>query len=168
MTDSTAVTAGKPLRRSPADQRARRLRALRLNSAGISAMLLVQYGLGIGVNLYAKVPDADHGVGIAVATGRALTSQPVALALHTALGLLMLVAGTTVLVRAIRARHRLAIAASALGFTSIIGAAVSGATFVTNDQDGASLTMALLTGVALLCYLANLLIVVLPAAASEG
>jgi hypothetical protein len=131
-------------------------------------MLLVQYGLGIGVNLYAEVPDADHGVGILVAAGRALTSQPVALALHTALGLLTLVAGVTVLVRAIRARHRPAIAASALGFAAIIGAAVSGATFVSSDHDSASLAMGLLTGVALLCYLANLLTVVPSAKASEG
>lgn len=120
-------------------------------------MLLVQYGLGIAVNLYVKVPDADHGIGTAAAAGRALTSQPVILALHAGLGLLMLVAGVTVLVRAIRARHRRAIAASSLGFAAIIGAAVSGATFVTDGRDGASLAMALLTGVALLCYLANLL-----------
>ena len=168
MTGRTVVTAAKEFPRPQADQRARRLRALRLNSAGISVMLLVQYGLGIGVNLYAEVPDADHGVGILVAAGRALTSQPVALALHTALGLLMLVAGVTVLVRAIRARHRLAIAASALGFAAIIGAAVSGATFVSSDHDSASLAMGLLAGVALLCYLANLLAVVPSAKASEG
>jgi hypothetical protein len=157
MSDRTAVTAGVARRRSPVDQPARRIRALRLNSFGISVMLLVQYGLGIGVNLYVKVPDADHGIGTAAAAGRALTSQPVILALHAALGLLMLVAGVTVLVRAIRARHRGAIAASSLGFAAIIGAAVSGASFVSDGRDGASLAMALLTGVALLCYLANLL-----------
>lgn len=168
MTDSRVATAARRPEPQPADQRARRLRALRLNSAGISVMLLVQYGLGLGVNLYAEVPDADHGAGILVAAGRALTSQPVALALHTGLGLLMLVAGVTVLVRAIRARHRLAIAASALGFAAIIGAAVSGATFVSSDQDSASLAMGLLTGVALLCYLANLLTVVPSAKASKG
>ena len=168
MTDSRVATAAERPERPPADQGARRLRALRLNSVGISVMLLVQYGLGIGINLYAEVPDADHGVGILVAAGRALTGQPVALALHTGLGLLMLVAGVTVLVRAIRARHRLAIAASALGFAAIIGAVVSGATFVSSAHDSASLAMGLLTGVALLCYLANLLTVFPSATASEG
>ena len=54
-------------------------------------MLLVQYGLGMGVNLYARVPAADHGAGVAAALGRALTSQPVVLAVHAVLGLLMLV-----------------------------------------------------------------------------
>jgi hypothetical protein len=139
MTDSKVATAARRPEPPPAAQRARRLRALRLNSAGIL-----------------------------VAAGRALTSQPIALALHTGLGLLMLVAGVTVLVRAIRARHRLAIAASALGFAAIIGAAVSGATFVSSDQDSASLAMGLLTGVALFCYLANLLTVVPSAKALEG
>lgn len=168
MTGRTVVTAAKEFPRPQADQRTRRLRALRLNSAGISVMLLVQYGLGIGVNLYAEVPDADHGVGILVAAGRALTSQPVALALHTALGLLMLAAGLTVLVRAISARHRPAISASALGFAAIIGAAVSGATSVSSEHDSSSLAMGLLTGVALLCYLANLLTAVPSAKTSEG
>ena len=110
---------------------------LRTNSAAICVVLLVQYGLGMGVNLYAQVPPADQGTRLAVAVGRALTSQPVVLAAHTALGLLMLVAGITVLVRAIRARHHKAMATSALGLAVIIGAAFSGATFVSKGQAGA-------------------------------
>ena len=62
-------------------------------------------------------------------------------------------AGVSVLVRAIVARHRLAIAFLAVGLAAI-AAAFSGATLVSNGQDGAS--MAILTGVALVCYLANL------------
>jgi len=63
----------------------------------------------------------------------------------------------------IRARHRGGIAASAAGLAAIIAAAFSGAAFVSDEQAGASMAMAILTGVALLCYLANLLMVV-PAA----
>ena len=63
------------------------------------------------------------------------------------------------LVRAIVARRRPAIASSAAGLAAI-AAAFSGATFVSNGQEGASMAMAILTGVALLCYLANLLVVV--------
>jgi transposase len=131
-----------------------------MNLVSISVMLLVQYGLGMGVNLYARVPAADQGAGIIAALGRALISQPVVLAVHAGLGLLMLVAGVSVLVRAIVARHRPAIASSAAGLAAIAAAAFSGATFVSNGQDGASMAMAILTGVALLCYLANLLAVV--------
>jgi peptidoglycan/LPS O-acetylase OafA/YrhL len=137
-----------------AARQARRRSGLRKNSAGICVMLLVQYGLGMGVNLYAEVPAADHGTGLAAAVGRALTSQPAVLATHTAVGLLMLVAGTNVLVRAIRARHRGAIAASAAGLAAIIAAAFAGAAFVSSEQAGASMAMAVL-----LCYLANLLMV---------
>ena len=142
-----------------AARQARRRSGLRKNSAGICVMLLVQYGLGMGVNLYAEVPAADHGTGLAAAVGRALTSQPAVLATHTAVGVLMLVAGTNVLVRAIRARHRGAIAASAAGLAAVIAAAFAGAAFVSSDQAGASMAMAVLTGMALLCYLANLLMV---------
>jgi hypothetical protein len=126
-------------------------------------MLLVQYGLGMGVNLYARVPAADQGAGLAAALGRALTSQPAVLTVHTVLGLLMLVAGVSVLTRAVLTRQARAIAASAAGLAAIIAAAVSGAAFVSNGQAGASMAMAILTGVALLGYLATLLVAGPPA-----
>ena len=44
------------------------------------------------------------------------------------------------------------------GLASIVAAAVSGAAFVNSGQAGSSMAMAILTGVALLCYLANLLV----------
>ena len=138
-----AVAIGRAARRSPVTRRTRRLSGLRKNSFAISAMLLVQYGLGMGINLYARVPAADQGAGIIAALGQALISQPVVLA--------------------IVARHRPAIASSAAGLAAIAAAAFSGATFVSNGQDGASMAMAILTGVALLCYLANLLVVGPPA-----
>jgi hypothetical protein len=159
MPDTRAMTTNPAARDAPAAGQARRQSGLRKNSAAICVMLLVQYGLGMGVNLYAQVPAADHGAGLAVAVGRALTSQPAVLMAHTVLGLLMLVAGVSVLVRAVRARHRRAIAASAAGLAAIIAAAFSGVAFVSSEQAGASMAMAVLTGVALLCYLANLLMV---------
>ncbi len=161
------MTTDRIARRSPATRQARRVSGLRKNSAAISVMLLVQYGLGMGVNLYARVPAADQGAGVIAALGRALTSQPVVLAVHAVLGLLMLVAGGTVLTRAILARQPRAIAASAAGLAAIVAAAASGAGFVSNGRVGASMAMAILTGVALLCYLANLLVVGPPAAITQ-
>lgn len=141
------------------DRRTRRIRTLRLNSAGICLMLIAEYGLGIGVNLYLQVPPADRHRGIATALGRVLTNQPVVLAIHGALGLLLIFAAVSVLTRAILARQRFAIVAAAAGLLAIAGAAFSGATFVNADKDGASMAMAVLTGVALLCYVACLLVV---------
>lgn len=140
-------------------RQARRIADLRRNSLGISLMLIAEYGLGIGVNLYVHIPAADRGNGIASALGRALTSQPAVLAVHAGLGLLLPVAAASALTRAIRARHRFAIAASVTGLVAITGAAVSGASFVSDRTAGASMAMAVLTGIALVCYPGNLFVV---------
>ena len=156
MPNADARVAGAGTRpRSPTDPAARGIRGLRRNSLGISVMLLAQYGLGMGVNLYAPVPKTDQGRGLAVAVGRALSNPPVILAIHATLGLLLLVAAVNVLSRAIRFRQRPAIMASATGLAAIVGAALSGAAFVDHEQTGASMAMAALTAVALLCYLLN-------------
>jgi hypothetical protein len=157
MTDASTGTANpRTILETPADRLARRMSALRKNSLGISVMLLAQYGLGMGVNLYAEVPRTDQGSGPAIALGRALSHSPAVLAIHAALGVLLLIAAFSVLSRAILARNRLAILTSIGGLAAIIGAAFSGASFVDHGHPGASMAMAALTGVALLCYLLNL------------
>jgi hypothetical protein len=156
MTNADADIADAGTRPSPADKSVRRISGLRKNSLAISVMLLAQYGLGMGVNLYAQVPRADQDRGLAVAVGRALTNPPAVLATHAALGLLLLVAAVSVLSRAILCRLRWAVAASAAGLLSIVGAALSGASFADRGHPGASMAMAVLTAVALLCYLLNL------------
>jgi hypothetical protein len=88
------------------------------------------------------------------ALGRVLTSQPAILAAHAALGTLLLMAGLSVLTRAIRACHKLAMGASVTGLAAITGAAARGASFVSDSRAGASMAMAALTGAALLTYLA--------------
>jgi hypothetical protein len=72
----------------------------------------------------------------------------------------MLVAGVSVLTRAVLARHRASIAASAVGLAAIIGAAFSGTSFVSSGHDGSSMAMGTLALVALLCYCVNLFTVV--------
>ena len=156
MPNSKAMTINPAAPDARGARQARRQSGLRTNSAAICAMLLVQYGLGMGVNLYAPVPKTDQGRGLAVAVGRALSNPPVILAIHGTLGLLLLVAAVNVLSRAIRSRQRPAIMASATGLAAIVGAALSGAAFVDHEQTGASMAMAALTAVALLCYLLNL------------
>jgi hypothetical protein len=136
--------------------RARRLLWLRRTSLGVSLMLLVQYGLGMGVNLYLRVPAADQHRGLATALWRASSKSPVTLALHAVFGLLLLLASINVLVRALLARAGVAIGLSLLGLLAVVGAGVSGLVFVDRGREGASMAMAILTGVALLCYLLNL------------
>ena len=143
--------------RRAADQRLERLRGA---SMGAAVMLVIQFGLGVGVNLYVTLPAAVKGEGEAGggrSVGQAFSNGAL-LALHTVFGLLLVVTAVSLLVRAIAARHRPVIVTSAVGLLAIIAAAGSGASFVSDSAIGASLGMALATGVAMLCYLASLFI----------
>jgi hypothetical protein len=129
---------------------------LRRSSFGAVMALIVQYGLGMGVNLFVNVPDADKGKGMGAAFGKAFSNGPAALAAHAGIGLLLVINVIVVLVTAFRARHRVALVSSIVGALCVIGAAFSGATFVDKGANSASMTMAVLTGVAIACYAINL------------
>ena len=139
-----------------ADERAadRRIERLRGASMGAAVMLVIQFGLGIGVNLYVTLPAAGSGgrsIGQAFSNGALLAA-------HAVFGLLLIVTSVSLLVRAIIARHRPVIVTSAVGLLAIIAAAGFGASFVNSSKNGASLGMALATGVAMLCYLVSLMV----------
>jgi hypothetical protein len=102
------------------------------------------------------VPKRDQGGGVPAAVGRALSSGPAALALHAGIGLVIVIGSVALVARAIQARHRMTMVTSVISLLAVAGAAVSGAAFVNTGNDGASLGMALLTAVALLCSLLNL------------
>ncbi|HUA31461.1 MAG TPA: hypothetical protein VMC03_21445 [Streptosporangiaceae bacterium] len=123
-------------------------------------LLLIQYGLGMGVNLYVTLPAAGSG---GRDIGKAFTSGP-ALAVHAVLGLLLILMAISMIVRAAIARHRASIVTSAVGLLAILAAAGYGASFVHDSTNAASFGMALATGVALLSYAIGLLVTRRPAA----
>jgi hypothetical protein len=124
---------------------------VRRTSLGMTMALLVQFALGMVVNLYVAVPARDHGGGVLTAVGRAFANGPAALAIHAGLGLLILLGTISLLVRAVLSRRRPLIWLSALIVLAVLGATSSGASFVNSGNNGASLGMALLTAVALAC-----------------
>ena len=128
------------------------LEGLRRISLAALIMLVVQYGLGIILNLYIAVPASDAHAGIM----QEIASGPAMLTLHALLGLGLIGAAVVLLVRAVRLEDRVIAVLAAAGLTAIGGAFASGEIFVRNGQSGASLAMALLTGVALLCYIGAL------------
>ena len=132
-------------------ERAGQLGVVRRISLGMVVALLVQYALGMVVNLYVTVPASDHGGGVLAAIGRAFANGPVALAIHAGLGLLILLGILNLVVRSVLSRRRPLIWLSAVTLLAVLGAASSGAAFVNSGTSGASLGMAMLTGVALLC-----------------
>jgi hypothetical protein len=127
-------------------------RGLRPNCFAAVVMLLLEYGLGIWVNLYAKIPASDQGKGTFAAFGAAVADGPAALALHALLGTLLLVTAVTFVIRAVLARKTVTTVIGAAALLAIITAWVSGARFVGASASGASFSMATATAVALLCY----------------
>jgi len=128
------------------------LEGLRRVSLAALVMLVVQYGLGIILNLYIAVPASDAHAGLM----QEIASGPVMLTVHALLGLGLIGAALMLLVKAVRLEDRVIAMLAAAGLTAIGGAFASGEIFVRNGQSGASLAMALLTGVALLCYIGAL------------
>jgi hypothetical protein len=126
-----------------AEDPARTMARLTGSSMGALVMLIIQFVLGVGVNLY--IHPAKGGI------GKAFSNGPL-LALHAVLGLLLILAAIDLLVRAIMARHRAVIVASAVGLLAIVGAAFNGIGFLKNGQNGQSMGMAVATAVAMLSY----------------
>ena len=129
-----------------APKMASRQAGLRQASLAILIVLIVQFALGIGVNLYVTLPAAGH-------PGHAswFGNGPL-LALHAALGMFLILAGIFVLVRAIMARKMTLIVTSAAGLVAILLAAFFGSGFTDKLTDGYSFGMALAFAAALVSY----------------
>ena len=131
---------------------AKGLDGLRANSFAAIFMLLLEFGLGVGVNLYATLPTSDQGRALLPAFGNAVTGGPVVLAIHALLGTVLLITGVSAVVRASLLRRRALIVIASVSLLAIVVAWLSGSRFVATMANGASLVMALATGVSLLSY----------------
>ena len=134
-----------------ADSHARLLETAGLGRACLATLiaLVAQFGLGMWLNLYVPVPSSDQHAGIV----QEITNGPLALSIHALLGTFLIVAAIVLLIRAVRTRHPVAAALTATGLGAILGAFAAGELFVRNGKSSASLWMAVLTGIALLCYI---------------
>jgi hypothetical protein len=125
------------------------LARLRRGSLAVLVLLVVEYAIGMYVNLYVTVPGADHGGSL----GSAIPNGPASLSVHAVIGLLL---GLGVAAQSILVRHWGLIAASVIGLLAMIFASVAGTGFTSTGADSASMAMSVLTGIAMLCYAANL------------
>jgi hypothetical protein len=126
----------------------------RVRRISLVALVLVvaEYVIGMYVNLYATIPAADHGHDVRTA----IANGPVMLSIHAVLGLLLGLGALGVLIHAIRSRRPGIITWSAVGLFALVMAAAAGSGFTSTGDRTESLAMAVLTGVALLCYAANI------------
>jgi hypothetical protein len=111
---------------------------------GAAVLLIIEFSIGVAVNLYVTLPA--HKSFFSTVFGSAT------LAAHAVVALVLLGAAVAALVRAIRSKK--AILLTAVGLAAILVAAFAGSSFATNQSNGASLTMALGTAVAMFCYTA--------------
>ena len=111
--------------------------------------LVIQFALGMVLNLYVMIPSADaHASWL-----QEIQTAPAFLTAHALVGLVLLATSGILLFRAIVLRDMVLITPTAAGLAALLGAFAAGEAFVKNGQDSASLSMAILTGVALVCYI---------------
>lgn len=155
MTRAPALAA-PPGRASPAG------RLLAVNFAACM-LLLVQYLLGMAVNLYVTLPGRHPGAGASnyftgVASGLAwvIPDGPAWAAAHAAFGLALVLAALATIVLTRRQASRAATVTSVLGALAIVGAGFNGMSFLNYGHDFSSMIMAGLWALALACYLTGL------------
>jgi hypothetical protein len=156
--NDTRGNAAPTVRAAPGGRGVSGGRGLRINSFSAAVMLLLEYGLGIWVNLYAKIPASDHGKGTFAAFGAAVAAGPAGLAVHAVLGTLLVVSALALIVRAALARNTAATVIGAVAFLAVAAAWLAGTRFVGDAAGGASFGMAIATGVALLSYVVILFV----------
>jgi len=141
--------------------RDRRNRAARGWAFGLLVALLVQFSIGMYVNLFAVIPLNHPGHGASdffagsyhsVAWAETSPHAPLILAFHGGLGLLLVVGSLWLAVLAIRGRRAGVVWAAVLGALLILGAGFNGASFLNYNKDANSYVMALLFA-AVLCYI---------------
>jgi hypothetical protein len=111
--------------------------------------LVIEFALGMILNIYIMIPAADARASYL----REIETAPGFLTAHALIGLLLLAAASIMLLRSIALRDMVVITPSAAGLTALLGAFAAGEVFVKNSDSGASMSMAILTGVALVCYI---------------
>jgi heme A synthase len=132
---------------------------IRMASFGALTMLIIQFVLGAAYSIYGTAPTPAKSVG--------MFSSPL-LAIHVIWGILLIIAAIMLVVRAVQARATPVIVTTAVGLLAILGALGAGSSFTQGGNNGASLGMTILCGVAMLCYTANLVILGKPAAAVKA
>jgi hypothetical protein len=138
-------------------------RRLTVNLAAC-ALLLIQYLLGMAVNVYVVLPGRHPGAGAGdyfsgAAAGLAwlITDGPAWAAAHAALGMALAVAALAAIALAWRGSGTAARATAIIGALAIIGAGFNGTSFVNYGHAFSSMIMAGLWALALACYLAGAL-----------
>ena len=132
---------------------------LRTITAITLILLVVQFLLGMEVNLFIQVPGVHPGAqapeyfsGVVQGVAWALVHSQLGLLLHVVMGLLLGIASFIQLGLAIASRRRAWIVTSILGWVGVVGAGFNGASFLNYGHDFSSLLMSIGFILALVSY----------------
>jgi hypothetical protein len=139
----------------------RKISNLRTNSFVALVMILIEIGIGVGVNLFTTLPTNDAGKSLFLAFEKAVTNGPFVLTIHALLGTIILISGITAIVRAFSVRRTTPTVLSCVAMLAVLVAWLSGSRFVGTQDNGTSLSMAVASVTAVLCY--AIIVFVLPA-----
>jgi hypothetical protein len=130
---------------------------------GNLVFLVVQFLLGMAVNLFVTIPSDHPGAnppeyfsGVVQSVTWAILHGHVLLILHTGLGLFLLLTGIGLLVAAIRTRIKSLIVVTAFGAFGILGASLNGGSFLNYNEDVSSMLMAIFFAIAVVSYAVGL------------
>jgi quinol-cytochrome oxidoreductase complex cytochrome b subunit len=131
---------------------ARTAQGLRANSLAALVILLIEYGLGIWVNLYGQLPASGNGASLPAGFGRAVADGPIGLSVHAVLGVALIFSAVSAVVRSFRVRRPVLTGAAIVGLVAVVVAALSGARFVGHGTNATSMSMAMAAGIAIGAY----------------
>lgn len=126
-------------------------------------LLLVQYLLGMAVNIYVVLPGShpgasagDYFAGAASGLAWVIPDGPVWAGVHAAFGLALVLAAFAAIALTRRQPSRVATSLSVLGALAILGAAFNGVSFLNYGHPFSSMIMAGLWALAMACYLTGM------------
>ena len=132
---------------------------LRNQFLGTLVFLIVQFLLGMAVNLFVTIPTNHPGAnppeyfsGVVQSVTWAILHGHVLLQIHAVLGLLLVVNALGLLLAAIRARARDLIWITSLGLFGVLAAGFNGGSFLNYNQDFSSMIMASFFAWAVIAY----------------
>ena len=150
----------------------RERRRMRDQFLGSVIFLIIQFLLGMAVNLFVTIsrdhPGAnppEYFTGVAQSVTWAILHGHVLLIAHASLGLLLVLNSAGLLISAIRMRARNLITVSAFGAFGVLAAGFNGGSYLNYHEDFSSMLMASFFAVAVVAYAMGLYVTARPAPA---
>ena len=139
-------------------------RELRQAYLGVIITLVVQFMLGMTVNLFVQIPINHPGAnppeyfsGVFQSVTWAILHGPsVWLLLHAVVGLALVIFGFRLLIPAIRSRNRPTMITSVIGALAMLAAGFNGGSYLNYHEDFSSMIMASFFAIAITSYVIGL------------